>query len=152
MERINKTTIPNQKTIIIERSSESVKKDFLKVSNENLGLAMLNLSPNAFKLWIYFTDNANGYKLELYSIDFEKRANVSKSTYGRCFKELEEKGYLIKSQKEKNFYLFKEKSDSKDLKHIDQVWSLENKALEDIIEEYFTQNDFKNEEYLSQNE
>lgn len=43
-------SVPNQKKIIIERSSENVRKDFLKVSNENLNLAMYNLSPNTFKL------------------------------------------------------------------------------------------------------
>lgn len=43
-------SVPNQKKIIIERSSENCRKDFLKVSNNNLHLAMYNLSSNAFIL------------------------------------------------------------------------------------------------------
>lgn len=43
-------SVPNQKKIIIERSSENCRKDFLKVSNTNLHLAMYNLSSNAFIL------------------------------------------------------------------------------------------------------
>ena len=32
--------------------------------------AMYNLKPSTFKLWIYFVDNANGYALDLYPVDF----------------------------------------------------------------------------------
>ena len=63
-------SVPNQKKIIIERSSENCRKDYLKVSNTNLNLAMYNLTSNAFILWIYFTDNANGYPLDLYLLSF----------------------------------------------------------------------------------
>ena len=41
-------SVPNQKTIFIERSTDSVKKDFLKVSNASLNMAMSNLKPTSF--------------------------------------------------------------------------------------------------------
>ena len=91
-------SVPNQKKIIIERSSENVRKDYLKVSNESLHIAMYNLTPSTFLLWIYFTDNSKGYQLDLYPVDFLNLTNLSRSTYDRAFKELEEKGYLIKSK------------------------------------------------------
>ena len=138
-------SVPNQKKIIIERSSENCRKDFLKVSNTNLNLAMYNLTSNAFILWIYFTDNANGYPLDLYPIDFLNKTKLSRSTYDRAFKELEEMGYLIKSSKEKNLYLFREESQSEKIVKIDEVCSLDSEALEDIKEKYFNQNDFQNE-------
>ena len=92
-------SVPNQKRIYIERSSENVRKNFLKVSNDSLETAMYNLKGNTFKLWVYFTDNANGYAMEMYPVDFITKANVSDSTYRRSFEELEKKGYLIKSKK-----------------------------------------------------
>lgn len=141
-------SVPNQKKIIIERSSENCRKDFLKVSNTNLHLAMYNLSSNAFILWLYFTDNANGYPLDLYPVDFTNITQLSRSTYDRAFKELEEMGYLIKSSKQKNLYLFREESQSNKIVRIDEVLSLEKEALEDIKDKYFNQKDFENEKYL----
>ena len=130
-------SVPNQKKIIIERSSEKARKDFLKVSNESLHLAMYNLTPSTFLLWIYFTDNAKGYQLDLYPVDFLNLTNLSRSTYDRAFKELEEKGYLIKSSKQKNLYLFKEISESDMIVKIDEVVSLEKEDLEKIKADFF---------------
>ena len=69
-------SVPNQKKIIIERSSENVRKDYLKVSNESLHIAMYNLTPSTFLLWIYFTDNSKGYQLDLYPVDFLNLTNL----------------------------------------------------------------------------
>lgn len=130
-------SVPNQKKIIIERKSVKDTSDYFKVSNTNLYLAMYNLKPNAFKLWVYFADNKNGYKLDLYPIDFLNKSGSSRSTYDRAFTELEEMGYLIKSEKQKNLYLFKEVSESNKIQDIDEVWTLDIEKLEDIKEEYF---------------
>ena len=73
---------------------------------------MYNLSGNEFKLWTYFADNANGYKMDFYPSDFIRTAGVSYDTYRRAFKTLEKKGYIIASHKMKNLYIFIEKSKS----------------------------------------
>lgn len=127
--------IPNQKRVYIERSSESIKKDFFKVSNTNLRLAMFNLSPSTFKLWCYFADNANGYVMDLYAVDFCSTAGVSYSTYQRSFKELVEKGYIIKSDKAKNTYLFREESPL--AMSPDAIISVNTEDLEAIKERLF---------------
>lgn len=57
-------------------------------------------------------------------------------------------GYLIKSSKQKNLYLFREESQSNKIIRIDEVLSLEKEALEDIKNKYFNQKDFENEKYL----
>ena len=129
-------SVPNQKTILIERVSEYARKNFLKVSNENLKSAMYNLSSSAFMLWIYFLDNSNGYPLELYPVDFCNITGLSDSTYRRAFKELEETGYLIQSKKQKNLYLFKELSES--AKMPDIVKSLDSDDFESMKKEYFS--------------
>lgn len=130
-------SVPNQKKIIIERLSDSVRNNYLKVSNDNLNLAMYNLKPSAFMLWIYFCDNQNGYQLDLYPIDFINKTGLSRSTYDRAFEELEEKGYLIKSKTKKNLYLFNEVSSFKYIPNSDEVLSLEKESLEDIKKKYF---------------
>ena len=128
-------SVPNQKTIFIVRSSENARKDFLKVSNINLESAMFNLKGNAFKLWCYFADNANGYQLDLYPVKFCSMADVSRSTYDRAFDELEEKGYLMKSKVMKNMYLFNEVSSI--AKKPDVVKSVEEKDIDSIKKKYF---------------
>ena len=132
-------SVPNQKKIIIERTTEGARKDYLKVSNRSLRSAMYNLSEKAFILWIYFADNANGYTIDLYPVDFISITGLSDSTYRRAFEELEKKGYLIKSNKQKNLYLFKEESNNKDIKYIDEVWSIDKDNIKEIKEEYFSQ-------------
>ncbi len=137
-------SVPNQKTIIITRSSDKASRDYLKVSNENLYLAMVNLKYTTFILWIYFVDNSNNYKLELSTKDFNNKSGLSYSTYTRAFKELEDKGYLIKSEKNSNLYLFKEKSDKITTKKSDKIFNLEQEEVEDIKKKYFSQEDCQN--------
>ena len=122
-------SVPNQKKILIERTSEKVMKDYLKVSNDSLEIAMYNLKGNAFKLWIYFADNKNGYAMDLYPVDFCTKAKVSDSTYRRAFEELEKKGYLIKSSKQDNLYLFREVSLSDEIEKPDEVNSIDTESF-----------------------
>lgn len=81
-------SVPNQRKIIIERTTDTVKKGYLKVSNESLYTAMYNLKNSAFKLWVYFTDNMNGYSFDFYPVDFCSKSGLSDSTYRRAFEEL----------------------------------------------------------------
>ena len=130
-------SVPNQKRIFIQRSSERAQKDFLKVSNESLEIAMYNLKGNAFKLWIYFADNKNGYAMDLYPVDFCTKAKVSDSTYRRAFEELENKGFLIKSNKQKNLYLFREVSLSDEIEKPDEINSIDTESFAELKRNYF---------------
>lgn len=127
--------VPNQKKIYIKRDSDTAKKDYLKVSNESLHEAMYNLKPSTFMLWIYLADNANGYRMDLYPIDFMNITGLSRSTYIKCFKELEDKGYLIQSNKQNNVYLFQEISDTAEKQ--DLIETLNAEEFENIKKELF---------------
>ena len=59
-------------------------------------------------------------------------------------KKLEDKGYLIKSEKNSNLYLFKEKSDKITTKKSDKIFNLEQEEVEDIKKKYFSQEDCQN--------
>lgn len=132
-------SVPNQKKIYIERSSDNARKDYLKVSNQNLNLAMYNLGPSAFMLWIYFTDNANGYALDLYPSDFLSKTRLSDSTFRRSFKELVDKGYLLQHPTKKNTYMFREISDKAE--YPDIICSFDKDDFE-LIKSEFYQNDY----------
>lgn len=127
--------VPNQKKIYIKRDSDTARTDYLKVSNDNLHEAMFNLKPSSFLLWVYFVDNANGYAMDLYPVDFTNITGLSRTTYVKCFKELEEKGYLIKSTKKNNVYLFQEVSDKAEKP--DVVEALDTEEFENIKKELF---------------
>ena len=98
---------------------------------------MYNLKGNAFKLWIYFVDNKNGYAMDLYPVDFCTKVKVADSTYRRAFEELEDKGYLIKSSKQQNLYLFKEVSTSNKIEKPDEVNSIDTDNFAEIKRNYF---------------
>ena len=133
-------SVPNQKRIYIERVSDTVRKDFLKVSNQSLNLAMYNLKPSTFMLWIYFTDNANGYTLDLYPVDFCNKTGLSDSTYRRAFKELVDKGYLLEHRTMKNTYMFRQISDYAEAP--DQINSINEKDFESMKNEFIYKNDY----------
>lgn len=101
---------PNQKRILIQRSTDKEKRDYFKIGNRQLEQAMYNLSPSAFMLYCYFASNADGYVMELYPVNFCSKTGLARSTYDRAFQELRTKGYLIQHKGQKNTYLFVEVS------------------------------------------
>lgn len=107
-------SVPNQRKIIVMRTTEAVRKDYFKISNANLRLAMYNLKGNAFKLYCYLCDNKNQWELDLYPCDFQKVANVSADTYRAAFNQLVDKGYLKPSKTRRNVYQFVEESEEAD--------------------------------------
>ena len=114
--------------------SADVRKDYFKIGNSQLDKAAADLSGNAFKLYIYLADNQNNYKLELSSKHFIQWSGTSDSTYDRAFKELKDKGYLIKAPDKKNIYLFVEESRNYNERHKEDKIVLSDK---EIIEELF---------------
>lgn len=126
-------SVQNQRKIKVKRYTDKVQKDYFKISNRNLQIAMYNLKGNTFKLYCYLADNKNGYEMDLYPCDFEKVANVSYDTYKRSFAELVEQGYLIPHKEKSNIFLFVEESE-KDLECpvdcVDQVESISEDEFE----------------------
>ena len=135
-----KMSVANQRKILVKRSSESIRKDFFKISNNNLETAMYNLKGNAFKLYCYLCDNKDGYIMELYPIDFQRKANVSYDTYIKSFNILKKKGYLLPSKTSKNTFMFVEESSiaEKIPQRKDTIISLDEEQFEIEREKDFT--------------
>lgn len=133
-------SVPNQRKILVKRYSENVRKEYFKISNTNFETAMYNLKGNAFKLFCYLCDNKDGYIMELYPIDFQRKANVSYDTYIKAFDQLREKGYLLPSKKNKNTFMFVEQSSiaEKPPQKEDIIVSLDEEQFEVVKDNDFT--------------
>lgn len=89
----NFKTVPNQK--VVTTVKQNPKVNFMQISNDAWQQACKELTPGAFKVYLYFMSNANGYTFALSPADIEENLGVSNSTYKRAVKELEEKNYLV---------------------------------------------------------
>lgn len=136
--------VANQRKILVKRYTDTVKKDYFKISNRNLQIAMYNLKPNTFKLYCYLADNSQGYELDLYPCDFERVANVSYDTYKRSFNELLEQGFLIPHNDKPNVFLFREESKKKlhcPMDARDKIESLSEDEFDQEEKENFASNE-----------
>lgn len=96
-------TAPNQKIIRVHKDSYSGA--YLTIGTEEWQEAFKSLKRITFGMYLYLSGNANGFELTLSRRDVMDRLGVSKDTYLRAVKELEEKGYLIhKNGPVWNFY------------------------------------------------
>lgn len=100
--------IPNQKIVKVNREKvdkvASTGRKYLIAYQDNLYDAMNNLSHTAFKVYLFFLFNKDGFSFA-YSPEFiRKQANICKETARRAFKELQEKGYIISTSRGYEFY------------------------------------------------
>ena len=105
-------TVQNQRTITTKKEPCSKKETehYTAINLSALEKAMHDLSPNAFKMWVYLGKNQNNYTFALSKVDTLKWCGFSKNTYSTAFKELVEEGYSIQSDKQSNHYDFYEVS------------------------------------------
>lgn len=96
-------TAPNQKIIRVHK--DSYNGSYLTIGTEEWQEAFKSLKRITFGVYLYLSGNANGFELTLSRRDVMDRLGVSKDTYLRAVKELEEKGYLThKNGPVWNFY------------------------------------------------
>lgn len=96
-------TAPNQKIIRVHK--DSYNGSYLTIGTEEWQEAFKSLKRITFGVYLYLSGNANGFELTLSRRDVMDRLDVSKDTYLRAVKELEEKGYLVhKNGPVWNFY------------------------------------------------
>ena len=96
-------TAPNQKIIRVHK--DSYDGGYLTIGTEEWQEAFKSLKRITFGVYLYLSGNANGFELTLSRRDVMNRLGVSKDTYLRAVKELEEKGYLAhKNGPVWNFY------------------------------------------------
>ena len=83
---------PNQKIITV--SKEECKDDFLQVNNVNWQIASSYLTYSAFKLYLYFASNKDGYTFALSYEAINELVPMSRKSYDKAIGELKTYGYL----------------------------------------------------------
>lgn len=96
---------PNQRVVTIFK--EKCKGDFLQVKNSEWQTAASILKTySAFKLYLYFASNKNGYTITLSPAAINEAIGICENTYRSAFNELLEAGYLSQVKGQKNVYTF----------------------------------------------
>ena len=88
---------PNQRGIKINREpiQKDSKESFLAVKSINLFYAMKDLSNSAFKVYLYFLANKNGYVMGISPAAIRNKTGVCLETSRKAIRELETKGYIV---------------------------------------------------------
>ena len=99
-------TVPNQKIVTVEKEPCGKGNLYAAINLNALEAAAQDLDAGAFKLWIYFAKNQNGYEFALSSKDAHDTFGLGKSQYDTAVKKLISSGYLTNTQG--NQYTFSE--------------------------------------------
>ena len=85
----------NQKTVKVVKELCNKEKIYTAINLNALTNAGKQLSGDAFKMWVYFSKNQQGYEFELSSKHAEETFSLSKRRYDNAIKELTEGGFLV---------------------------------------------------------
>ena len=103
-------TSPNQRTVLVTRDMpKGSKKPYMCAYCESIEAAARNLTPVAFKLYLYFISNQNNYREGFSTANFAQVYGCDVKSAKTAFHTLEEKGYLILDEGKKTSYTFYEK-------------------------------------------
>lgn len=102
-------SVPNQD--IVEVQKEKCDKDniYATININAIQLAMKDLTPAQFQVWLYFAKNQAGYTFAVSPAAALNEFGIKKDTFQKAKAVLKEKGYLIENAaKGKNHWIFKE--------------------------------------------
>lgn len=104
------TTVANQ--IVAEIKKEPCDKNniYAMVNIEAMQLAIKDLTPVQFQVWLYFAKNQAGYTFAVSPAAALNEFGIKKDSFQKARQVLTEKGYLVNNAaKGKNYYIFYEK-------------------------------------------
>lgn len=102
-------TNPNQK--VVEVNKEKCNKDnlYATINIKALQLAMKDLTPVQFQVWLYYAKNQAGYTFAVSPADALNEFGIKKDSFQKANQTLQEKGYLVNdASRGKNFFVFHE--------------------------------------------
>lgn len=94
MASTEQVSYPNQNLITIRKAQIGPNDRYVRVRKDALRRAAQILKAGAFKLYIYLSDNKDGYRLALSQIAVERDFGIKKNQYYNAIKELKSAGYL----------------------------------------------------------
>ena len=102
-------SLPNQKVVQINKAPCDEMNVYAKMNVEAIDKAAKDLSKgSAFKLWVYFAKNTNGFEFELSAVAVQTFCGVTEKTYREAVKELVAKRYLVPRGEKSNHFDFYE--------------------------------------------
>lgn len=102
----NYKTVPNQKVVKVQKQLCNKVNLYATINIEAMEAAAQDLKAGAFKLWVYFAKNQDGFQFALSSRDVLDTFGIKKDQYDSAIKELLNKGYLVETGG--NQYIFNE--------------------------------------------
>ena len=103
---------PNQKVVTVRKTEEhkilqnKKREQFLQISNTGWQSACDDLTYSAFKLFLYFASNKDGYSFALSYEAVNDVIPMHRNTYDKAIAELINKGYLTKEKLRDNIWYF----------------------------------------------
>lgn len=91
----NYKLVPNQKEVKVMKEPCDKAHYYAMINLDAMQQAAVNLAAPAFKLWVYFAKNQNGYEFALSSKDVLESFGMKKDQYDGAVKKLIEGGYLV---------------------------------------------------------
>ena len=103
------TTVPNQDIVRIEKEKCDADNIYAKININAIQLAVKDLTPAQFEVWLYFAKNQAGYEFAVSPAAALNEFGIKKDTFQKAKVVLKEKGYLIQDNtKGKNHWIFRE--------------------------------------------
>ena len=104
------TTVENQRVATVHKEACDETHIYAKINIEAMQLAMKDLTPVQFQVWLYFAKNQAGYTFAVSPAAALNEYGIKKDSFQKAVVVLETKGYLIKdTTKGKNHWNFYEK-------------------------------------------
>lgn len=103
-------TVANQEVVEIQKEKCDCENIYAKINIEAMQLAMKDLTPAQFQVWLYFAKNQAGYTFAVSPAAALNEFGIKKDTFQKAKQVLKEKGYLVNdAAKGKNHFIFYEK-------------------------------------------
>ena len=94
-------TVPNQKIIKVNKEICNSNNYYAAINLNALENAATQLKSGAFKLWVYFAKNQDGYVFGLSNKAVAETFGIKKDQYDNAIADLIQKGFLIETSKNK---------------------------------------------------
>lgn len=101
-------TVSNQKVVEVNKCKCDSKNLYSCINLKAMENAAQVLTAPAFKMWVYFASNQDGYTFALSSKEIEERWGMKRKQYSNAVNELIENNYLVPISEKTNKYTFME--------------------------------------------
>lgn len=102
-------SVPNQDIVEVQKEKCDKNNIYATINIHAMQLAMKDLTPAYFKVWLYFAKNQAGYEFAVSPAAALDEFGISKDTFQKAKRAFKDKGYLVENAaKGKNHWIFKE--------------------------------------------